>query len=79
MKEKGPFKSTQIAQFVKKLDNAMNGRKYVLIWDNASVHKAAPVKEMIEYRDVDVAYNLPYRCDFMGIEIFWGNVKRIYR
>ena len=44
--------------------------------DNASFHKSAKTKELIESVGCKVIFLPPYSPDFNPIEKFWANMKR---
>ena len=57
------------------------GKKVAVFWDNASIHKAAVVREAAEKEDIDIklCFNMPYRPDTNGIEYVWRTIKQQYR
>ena len=64
---------------LKRFHTKMNGDKYALFLDNASIHKAKDTKYMAEEWGIPLIYNVPYRPDFNGIEFVWGWAKQCYR
>jgi len=51
----------------------------VVIIDNASFHKSARVKELIEARGCRVIFLSPYSPDFNPIEHYWAAIKSAIR
>ena len=47
-----------------------------VVMDNASFHKSAKTKELIESVGCKVIFLPPYSPDFNPIEKFWANMKR---
>lgn len=51
----------------------------VVIMDNASFHKSAKTKELIESAGCQIIFLPPYSPDLNPIEKFWANMKRWIR
>ena len=51
----------------------------VVVMDNASFHKNARTKELIESKNCQILYLPPYSPDLNPIEKRWGTIKKIYR
>ena len=58
-----------------------DGTKIALLWDNCKIHQANIVKELATTAEIDIelVFNVAYRPDLMGIELFWAESKRRYR
>ena len=54
-----------------------------MVWDRATIHKAASVQAVASEPEVDIrlVYNIPARPDLatVGIERVWSQAKRLYR
>jgi transposase len=50
-----------------------------VVWDNASFHKSAKAKKMIEDAGCKLIFLPPYSPDLNPIEHFWSNFKRYLR
>lgn len=55
------------------------GQGWVIIMDNASFHKGARTKELIEKTGCVLLYLPPYSPDFNPIENQWASLKNRYR
>lgn len=51
----------------------------VVIMDNASFHKSAKIKELIESTGCRLIYLPPYSPDLNPIEHMWANLKKLIR
>jgi transposase len=51
----------------------------LVVMDNASFHKNARTKELIESKNCQILYLPPYSPDLNPIEKCWGTIKKIYR
>lgn len=47
----------------------------VVIWDNATFHKAEKTRRLIEKAGCQIIFLPPYSPDLNPIEIFWANLK----
>ena len=57
----------------------MNGKKWVSLLDNASIHKTNQVKAVCQTLQISLIYNVPYMPQYNGIENFWALCKQGYR
>ena len=55
--------------------------KLALFWDNAGIHRAGIVREAAasEEIDIELIYNIAYRPDLCGVELFWRKTKDLYK
>lgn len=51
----------------------------VVLLDNATIHKTNAVRQMAEDKSINLTYNVPYQPQFNGIELFWGQAKKLFR
>lgn len=51
----------------------------VVLLDNLSAHKAAPVRSLIEATGADVLFLPPYSPDFNPIELAFSKIKQVLR
>lgn len=54
-----------------------NGKKIILIVDNASIHKSKKIKKFLEkHKDVKIYYLPPYSPEYNPVEIVWRLLKK---
>ena len=76
------LKSADFEDFLRGLNAKMLGQKWGLFLDNASIHKSAWTRGVLNSLpgpSVPTVYNLVSRPDLNGIEIFWRYAKQMYR
>ena len=72
------MRSADFEDFINGLAARMLGQKWGVFLDNASIHKSARTREVLnnlEGNSVPAIYNLVSRPDLNGIEIFWRYAK----
>ena len=73
---RGAFSSVAFSKFLRSLDT--DGRDVILM-DNASIHKAAPVWHVLEDRQFTPCFLPPYTPVFQPIEHRFSVMKTAYR
>ena len=76
------FKANAMVDMLRRIRREVGGgHKICVFWDNATYHRAQIVKTEARKRSVNIklVYNVPYRPDLCGIEIFWMHAKNRYR
>ena len=76
------YNSEIFAGFLNKLSQKMAKKKWVIFWDNASIHTSRATKGLLEVLPggpIHAISNLVKRPDLNGIENTWGRAKRFYR
>lgn len=79
-KEGEAFKKEDIAVFIQDLSLWYGqDRKIVIFLDNGKYQKNTFVKEVCKGLNIELLWNLSYRPDLNGIEVFWSRAKANYR
>jgi transposase len=70
----GAYNGERFAGFVQQVLAELRGRRVILIWDNLSVHRAAPVRKVLtrRKRSVHVTRLPPYAPELNPVEYLWG-------
>jgi hypothetical protein len=53
--------------------------KICIFLDNASIHHAVKTRTCAQQLNIKLIFNIPYEPQFMGIELFWGVLKHVYK
>ena len=77
-KDGAAFDAQDVRKFVRDVKKDAPG-PFALLIDNARIHVARENLAWFEEQGITVIRNLPYRPDLMGIEDYWGLLKRQYR
>ena len=51
----------------------------VVLLDNAKIHKTNALRHIVDQKGINLVYNVPYQPQFNGIELFWGQAKKLFR
>ena len=71
---KGGVKTTDILDFYDEFIQS-NYKNYLVIMDNAVIHKSKLIREKIEYDNNHLIYSVPYHPETNSIEEFFSQLK----
>jgi hypothetical protein len=75
--EKKGFGELALVRLLDAAHQQLGGRDIVLVWDNATIHKDAVMRELLAARPWLVAYRLPPYCPELNPdEGVWANLKK---
>ena len=73
------IKSADVIQFLIELRRQSGRRPITILLDNASVHKTIKVREFCAGNRITLAFNVPYKPWWNGIEEVWSQIKKHFR
>lgn len=73
-----PYNGVDVAGFLHYLSRRFRGRKLLVIWDGASIHRAQAVKDFLESHPERVHLEVlpPYSPELNADEMVWSHLKR---
>ena len=77
MIKRGSITKENYLAFLKMVNKNCPGK--TILHDNATIHKAALVRDWIQDNKISVVYNPPYTPQFNPIELSFSKIKSVYR
>lgn len=73
-----PYTGTDVAEFLAWLGRRFRGRKVLVIWDGASIHRSQAVKDFLAAHPERVHLEVlpPYSPELNADEMVWSHLKR---
>lgn len=74
----GAIRTPQVIAFLRQLRRFLRGRRLLLLWDRATIHRSKKVRSYLDrlHGQIEVAYLPAYAPELNPIEYLWGYWKR---